>query len=1019
MPPAFGSGSRRAAWRLPALLIAGTLVATLAPVAGEVADTPDWQWVTDIPPAAADSVDEVIYVGGGFNYIGAAIDDAQSFVGAGTGTLSEECATRTGPETGRRPTVVADSSGGLFMQVPAWPDEMFDGAGPFEVPPGESFVRIGADCRFDRTFRLDAFVPGDTTTRGLTIARVGDTVYVGGSRHNGFADQYGYLLAFNVVTRQRQDIPLTMFDAVLIEGATSSGLLVVSVPARGNTSGAVPVGLFNPVNASFNQVATVALDDGFVKVAGSTLFVNRVAGSALEAFDLATGQPKAGWSNPVVSVTDLEVGDGRVFVAGGGLGRTGVFALSESTGALIEAFVPAVAAPAGLTLSVERLALVGARLFVRGRTVRRADSAERYLLAAVDTSTGAADAWAPMVFAPTNTGIDLLPNGEWLYIGRVSSGELHRRRHLAAVDSVTGEVLAFDPSRLASPAIAPVTALAANGDVLFAATTEGQIRRVGLAMGQADAWGVRVTAAGFANGRIEALAATNATLYAGGYFDAAATSAQPQSAARGHGLAVDIASAQLTAWNPGVVSPSVSPEGGARPIAALALLENAVVVGGHFTAIGGADRVGLAAVDAVTAAVLAPGVPLDPGTIVLDLAAAPEGIYFVGRQGEAPVIGVAGALTGTVTLWLVPDAEDEHPGPRIAYVDGLVYSGPEWDPDGEEPTGSATRWIHPAPTTLGLLELRDSTDGETGPNRIRLHTMDGAVDPGAPRDLTARYSGMTVSLSWSEPLLGDVESYVVRAGPAPGLSSFADIDTGSTVTSLLASAPEGVYYVRVHARRAEGLSAASNEVVFALAPNGCNSPPAAPGALSGTGLAAGAVLDWGTAIGATAYVVEAGSAPSLVDLGRISVGARRHYATAAPPGIYYARVRGTNWCGAGPASNEIDLRVGGPPPDPPTNLEFSVSGSTVTLWWAAPAGGSPPAYYRLEAGSSPGQANLAATVTAGTSLTVPRAPAGAYYVRVRAGNPNGFGLPTPDVLIAVPEDIGSPFVLPRRRTGRF
>jgi hypothetical protein len=496
---------------------------------------------------------------------------------------------------------------------------------------------------------------------------------------------------------------------------------------------------------------------------------------------------------------------------------------------------------------------------------------------------------------------------------------------------------------------------------------------------------------------VAALAISGTTLYAGGFFDGAVTSSQPQQASRGHGLAVAVSSAELTEWNPGVVSPAASPASEARPIAALAVLDNAIGIGGNFTSVGGIEHVGVAAVDPVTGVPLSPGSTLPAGTAILDLASSPDGGYFVGRTGNAPVIGIANVLAGTATVWERP--EDVEPSSRIAYSDGLVYSGPEWDPATAEPTSSSVRWIRPETVDFGLVELSDQ---DAGPSRVRFHASGAGANPLAPRDLTVRYAGLNVFLSWGEPLVGDVDSYVIRAGPASGHSTLADFDTGSTSTTFLTAAAEGVYYVRVHARTAEGLSPASNEVAFALAPHGCNGPPAAPAGLSGTAGRSGAILEWGIAIGATSYSVEAGSAPAASDLARLPVGARLGYQTAAPVGTYFVRVRGINACGHGPASNEIVLTVGGPPPAPPTGLRAIVDGSTVALSWEPPTGGSAPAYFRLEAGSGPGLANLATTMTSATSLVVPGVPRGTYYVRARAGNAYGLGEATADIVVMVP-----------------
>ena len=350
---------------------------------------------------------------------------------------------------GVRPITVPDPAGGLFMQVPLPPERLTDAAGVFDVPASASFVRIGADCRFVRSFRLDAFVPADTLARGLTILRAGDTLYVGGTRAGDLAEPTGWLASFDGTTgARRSTAEFAQFSTVLLEGAAPDGRLVISAADRGTTGPSYRVGLLNAGTGAFTELAQAGVNDGFVRVQGTTLVCQPEPRTApLRAFDLATGSPKAGWLNPVLTVTDIEVADGRVFVAGRGLGRTGVFAVTEATGALVEAFAPALTADSGDTLSVERLAVVGTRLFVRGRTVRALNGEARYLLAAVSTSTGAFDAWAPTVFAPTSVAVDLVPLDTRLYIGRVIGAPLQRRTHLAAVNVVTGAVLGVRSQR--------------------------------------------------------------------------------------------------------------------------------------------------------------------------------------------------------------------------------------------------------------------------------------------------------------------------------------------------------------------------------------------------------------------------------------------------------------------------------------------------------------------------------------------------------------------------------------------
>jgi hypothetical protein len=100
------------------------------------------------------------------------------------------------------------------------------------------------------------------------------------------------------------------------------------------------------------------------------------------------------------------------------------------------------------------------------------------------------------------------------------------------------------------------------------------------------------------------------------------------------------------------------------------------------------------------------------------------------------------------------------------------------------------------------------------------------------------------------------------------------------------------------------------------------------------------------------------------------------------------------------------------PPGVPGGLTSAVSGSTVTIAWTAPSGGSAPLGYQLQAGSAPGLANYGATNTGGTSLVVPAVPNGVYYVRVVALNAAGSSAPTADHVVTVgPVAPGAPRAL--------
>jgi hypothetical protein len=68
-------------------------------------------------------------------------------------------------------------------------------------------------------------------------------------------------------------------------------------------------------------------------------------------------------------------------------------------------------------------------------------------------------------------------------------------------------------------------------------------------------------------------------------------------------------------------------------------------------------------------------------------------------------------------------------------------------------------------------------------------------------------------------------------------------------------------------------------------------------------------LKWGAPFGATEYEIEAGSAPRLTDLGRVSVTDLQLVVDDVPPGVYYLRLRALNTIGKSAASKEIQIIV--------------------------------------------------------------------------------------------------------------
>jgi hypothetical protein len=86
-------------------------------------------------------------------------------------------------------------------------------------------------------------------------------------------------------------------------------------------------------------------------------------------------------------------------------------------------------------------------------------------------------------------------------------------------------------------------------------------------------------------------------------------------------------------------------------------------------------------------------------------------------------------------------------------------------------------------------------------------------------------------------------------------------------------------------------------------------------------------------------------------------------------------------------------------PAAPAGLTASVAGNVVTLSWSAPVGALE---YIVEAGSAPSATNVFnGSVGAPATVSAP-APAGRYYVRVRARNAVGVSEPSAEIVVDVP-----------------
>jgi predicted phage tail protein len=180
--------------------------------------------------------------------------------------------------------------------------------------------------------------------------------------------------------------------------------------------------------------------------------------------------------------------------------------------------------------------------------------------------------------------------------------------------------------------------------------------------------------------------------------------------------------------------------------------------------------------------------------------------------------------------------------------------------------------------------------------------------------------------------------------------------------------------------------------------------PQAPQGLTAGVLGTLVTFNWSPPSGGGAvsqYVLEAGSAPGLANLATVALGNRTSFSVNAPAGVYYVRLRATNYAGTSVASNEVVVRLGGAcsaPPTAPSSFSAQISGLGVTFNWVGTSSQEPTTAYVLEVGSVSGAANLATVQTANTSFSAV-GPPGLYYTRVRARNACGVSPPSNEVVV--------------------
>jgi hypothetical protein len=548
-------------------------------------------------------------------------------------------------------------------------------------PPGPPGVLTNTP---DRTYVTDSDVNA--------IARVGDTIYIGGAftrvgPRTGPGVQVGLDGAWNSA------LPEISGAGPSTSGGAATGLRAVIADGAG---GWYVAGLFthvgglahsnlahiladNTVDAAFTPVVdgnveALALAGPTLYIAGQFATVNGQVRNNIAAVATSDGSVTAFDPNADAEVAALAVSTNGAIVYAGGNGfltiggqpRTSLAALDAATGLATSTFNPTLTMAFGAP-TVGAIAVAGTRLYVAGNfdTINGTD---RRTIAALN-----ADGTVVTGFAPTPSFYNCIPcatvaalavSGTTLFVG--GSFDLiggATRNNLAGLTTATGVATAFDPNasgNILALAVAGNSVIVGGGFYAIGGVSRNYAAVLDATTGSAAAFDPNP------NGTIGALAVSGSAIYMGGSFTSLG------GVLRGGLAAIDRTTGAPTAWDPAAAGMN----GNSALINSLVATTTTLYVAGSFVSVGGHDRDNIAALDLATGTATAWN-PASDG-VVQTVVVADSGLVYAGGSflhiGGKPRIFIAALdpTTGAASAWN-PTADNTVQA--IAVAGDVVYVG--------------------------------------------------------------------------------------------------------------------------------------------------------------------------------------------------------------------------------------------------------------------------------------------------------------------------------------------------------